>query len=768
MIVAGGCMSSPSLSPGTRFGSYEILAPLGAGGMGAVYRARDTKLKREVAVKVLPEHLATDSIALARFEREAQAVAALSHPNILAIFDFGREKSASYAVMELLEGETLRARVEQGALPVRKAVDFALQMANGLAAAHEKGIVHRDLKPENIFLTRDGRIKIFDFGLAKVRAFEGAGEEDAESATLERHTTPGAVMGTVGYMSPEQVRGHDADHRTDIFALGAMLHEMLSGRRAFRRESHVETMNAILKEDPAELGKERDVPPALVRIVRRCLEKKADERFQSARDLSFAIEAISDIKEDVVDGGRREEKSAERSIAVLPFTNMSADPENEYFSDGISEEIINALTQLEGLRVAARTSSFTFKGKDADIAEVGDKLHVETVLEGSVRKAGNRLRITAQLVNVADGYHLWSDRYDRELDDVFAIQDEIAAAIAEKLRVTLGAEGEERRAKPPTRNLEAHELFLKGRAFWSQRGGGLKPALECFQKALSLDPEYAQAHAGVAEAYGTLGFYGLARPRDVMPKAKAAAERALELDENLAEAHSVLAFIRFTYDWDWLTADRGFRRAIELKPSNPAVYYWYAMYLSWVEGRTDEAVAEARRAVELDPLGAHNNAMLGCILYCGKRNVEAIAQSRKVIEHDPSSFMAYRILGLASRAKSMYAEAIEALEQAFTVSGRHPWAVFDLGMTFVLSGKREKAEALQDELLTRAKKAYVPPVPMAGIPMALGRTDEALDFVEEGIEERDATVVTLKYWPACELFHGHPRFESLLKHIGLR
>jgi serine/threonine protein kinase/tetratricopeptide (TPR) repeat protein len=766
MIVAGGRMSSPSLPPGTRFGSYEILAPIGAGGMGEVYRARDTKLKRDVAVKVLPGHLADDPIALARFEREAQAVAALSHPNILAIFDFGREKSVSYAVMELLEGETLRARLEQGTLPVRKAVDFALQMANGLAAAHEKDIVHRDLKPENVFVTRDGRIKIFDFGLAKLRV--DAVEDDAESATIDRQTTPGAVMGTVGYMSPEQVRGHDADHRTDIFSLGAVLHEMLSGRRTFRRDSHVETMNAILTEDPAELGKARDVPPALARIVRRCLEKSPEERFQSARDLAFAIEAISDVKEGVGDRVHGDDKPAERSIAVLPFTNMSADPENEYFSDGISEEIINALTQLEGLRVAARTSSFTFKGKEADIAEVGAKLHVETVLEGSVRKAGNRLRITAQLVNVADGYHLWSDRYDRELDDVFAIQDEIAAAIADRLRVTLAEGKEQRRVKPPTGNLEAYELYLKGRAFWNQRGGGLRPALECFEKALSLDADYALAHVGVAEAYSLIGFYGLARPREVMPKAKAAAERALELDEYLAEAHSVLAFTSFIYDWDWRAANRGFRRAIELKPTNPVAHYWYAMYLSWVEDRADEAVAEARRAVEVDPFGAQSNSMLAMVLYCGQRYEEVILQSRKARECDPSSSLSHRFLGLAYQAKSSYADAVEALQESVILSGRDPWFIMDLGATYALSGKSEEAEALQDELVTRAKQAYVHPSSLFGIPLTLGRIDEAFAYLEKGVDERDPGLVAIKRWPCWKSVHGQSRFEALAKRMRLR
>jgi serine/threonine-protein kinase len=733
-----------------------------------VYRARDAKLKRDVAVKVLPGHLTNDPAALARFEREVQAVAALSHPNILSIFDFGREKETSFAVLELLEGETLRKRLEQGPLPVRKSIDFALQMANGLAAAHEKGIVHRDLKPENVFVTRDGRIKVFDFGLAKVAAFEDAPDDDTESATLARQTTPGAVMGTVGYMSPEQVRGNDVDYRADIFSLGAILYEMLSGRRAFRSESHVETMNAILREDPAEFGEECDVPPALVRIVRRCLEKSTEERFQSARDLGFAVEAISDFKEDLAAESRRDERTAERSIAVLPFTNMSADPENEYFSDGISEEIINALAQLEGLRVAARTSSFTFKGKEADIAEVGEKLRVETILEGSVRKAGNRLRITAQLVNVADGYHLWSDRYDRELDDVFAIQEEIAGAIADKLRVTFAEGTEKRRGMPPSGNLEAYELYLKGRAFWDRRGAGLlRQALACYQKALSFDPEFAMAHVGVAEAYGVLGLYGMARPREVMPKAKAAAERALEMDENLAEAHSALALVHFVYDWDWPAAEREFERAIELKPSAPEAYYFYALYLRWVHGRDEDAIAKARRAVDLDPFGAHTSAVLAHLFFETGRRREAIALLTHVIEREPTSYFAYRTLGLVHQADSKYSEAGVVQKKAITLSGNYYYLIAELAVTYAMSGRKEEAEILRDELIERSEREYMLPSAFGIMAAALGRADETWTHFEKAIDERDPTLPAFKHWPFAKPLRGHPRFESLLKCIGL-
>ncbi|HEY6928862.1 MAG TPA: serine/threonine-protein kinase, partial [Thermoanaerobaculia bacterium] len=431
---------------GSRLGPYEVLSTLGSGGMGEVYRGRDTRLSRDVAIKVLPDRLAQDADALARFEREAKAVAALSHPNILAIHDFGEDRGISYAVMELLEGETLRQRLNAADLPVRKALEIALQIAQGLAAAHERGVVHRDLKPENIFLTRDGVVKILDFGLAKPfkQPLDAAGREQAAagqhptarnaftSAPTIAPTVPGVILGTVGYMSPEQVRGQEVDHRSDVFSFGAILYELLTGQRAFRKESEIETMMAILREEPQEISRAAAVSVELAEIVGHCLEKSPEERYQSARDLAFALRVVeregrlTEATRTISGSGPVPRSANEQSIAVLPFRNMSTDKENEYFSDGMTEEIINALTKIEALRVASRTSSFAFKGKDEDVRKIGAALGVRTVLEGSVRQSGRKIRGTAQLINVDDGYHLWSDRFDREIEDVFAVQDEIA------------------------------------------------------------------------------------------------------------------------------------------------------------------------------------------------------------------------------------------------------------------------------------------------------------------------------------------------------
>ena len=473
--------------------------------MGEVYRARDSRLRRDVAIKVLPALSGGSPDAIARFHREIQAVAALSHPHILAIHDVGEDNGTVYAVMELLEGETLRSRLSASAIPARKAVDYALQISKGLAAAHDRGIVHRDLKPENVFLTDSGFVKILDFGLAMLSARPSADVELSQSPTMG--TQPGIVLGTPGYMSPEQVRGRKVDHRTDLFALGAILYEMLTGRRAFHAQSPAEAMLAVLQEDPMASATSAQISPELGRIVSHCLEKEAAERFQSARDLGFALtaweSAATPSSAPAISGPS---EPAEASIAVLPFRNMSADVEAEYFSDGITEEIISALSGIGPMRVAARTSSFAFKGKDTDVRQIGRELGVRTVLEGSVRKAGRRLRITAQLIDVASGYHLFSERYDREMEDVFAVQDEIARAIAETLQIRLTGKSDPAGVPPPTKDLVAYDSFLKGRYDWNLRR--LRSAVAHFRAAVDRDPDYAAAHLALADSYAVWGFYG--------------------------------------------------------------------------------------------------------------------------------------------------------------------------------------------------------------------------------------------------------------------
>ncbi|MFB3111384.1 MAG: protein kinase [Gemmatimonadales bacterium] len=732
---------------------YVIERELGAGGMATVYLAVDGKHHRQVAVKVLRPELAA-ALGAERFLREIEIAAGLAHPHILPLYDSGEADGFLYYVMPYVEGESLRDLItRERQLPVDQAVQIAREVADALASAHKRDVVHRDIKPENILLQEEHAV-VADFGLA--RAISAAGGEQL--------TETGLAVGTPAYMSPEQASADELDGRSDIYALGCVLYEMLAGVPPFTASTPQAVMARHAIDPVPSLSTVRATVPSVVEAaITKALAKVPADRFATAGEFAEALtrtDAVTPTTATPVVA----QVPAEPSIAVLPFTNMSPDPENEYFSDGMSEEIINALTQLKGLRVAARTSSFSFKGKSVDIADVGAKLKVETVLEGSVRKAGNKLRIAAQLISVADGYHLWSERYDREMDDVFAIQDEIATAIAEKLKVALVGRADQALVKRPTENLEAYQLYLEGRFYWNRRE--LRRGLACFERALALDPDYALAHAGVADAYGLLGFSSSVHPREAMPKARQAAARALELDDTLAEAHWAFAYVSFIYDWDWPTAAREFERAIELNPSYVPARYMYAFYLWLVEGRSDEAVAEAKLAVEIDPLASHAIAMLGLILWGAGRAREAIPLLEKAIEQDPAYFFLYRCLGLACQAESMYPEAIAALEQAANLLGREPVGLMDLATTHALSGEPQKAQKILDELIGRSRQEYVSPCCLAMIQLALGRKDEALASLERAYQERDPILVCMKRWPSWQPVYGDPRFESLLRRIG--
>ncbi len=753
-----------------QLGPYEVISPLGAGGMGEVYRARDSRLERDVAVKVLPESLVADPEALARFEREARAVAALSHPNILAIHDFGRESGTVYAVMELLEGETLRERLDAGPIPQRKALDYALQVAQGLAAAHEKGIIHRDLKPENLFLTRDGLVKILDFGLAKLdRSATAMG--GMSTAPTRPATRAGMILGTVGYMSPEQVRGAAADHRSDIFSLGAVLYEMLTGERAFRKESEIETMMAILREDPLEDSNVRKaLPPELEETIMHCLEKNPEERFQSARDLAFALRvaegrggaARSDAATRAAAATPISEASA-NSIAVLPFRNLSADRENEYFSDGVTEEIINALTKIGALRVASRTSAFAFKGKEEDVRRIGAALGVRNVLEGSVRQAGRRIRIGAQLINVADGYHLWSERYDREMEDVFEVQDEIARAIADALKVRLLPAEEAGISTRGTEDVEAYNDFLKGRYYFNRREA--PEAIAEFERALARDPGYTDAHTGLADSYCIYGFYGGIPTLEAFAKARAAAEKAFELSPESAKVHVSLALVEHYFGWDVKNGEAELRQAIRLAPGSAPAYSWLGLMLAFTD-RTVEALEMTRRATEIEPYSPNAQANVAWAYYGARRFEEAAGEFRRALHIDPNAPYPLWALGLTCMHLGRHSEAIASLEKALEVTKRRQsHYVALLGGAYAAAGRRSEALGILEELTERSAREYIAPFHLAFLHIPMGNLDEAVSCLERACAERNA----LGWWPrSCPFYdplRSHPRFPALLEKI---
>jgi len=692
--------------------------------MGVVYKARDTRLDRLVALKFLPPERVSDDERKRRFVREARAASALNHPNIITIHDIAEEGGADFIVMECISGRTLSQVIAGKPLPVKEALGYALQIADALMAAHRAGIIHRDLKPGNVMVTDDGRAKVLDFGLAKLT-------ELATESTLT------LVVGTAAYMAPEQAEGQAADARSDMYAFGAVLYEMLAGRRAF---------SGFGREEPAPLS---GVSQELQQIVTRCLKRDPAERFQTAGELKAALEKTG------------LEAHSTPSIAVLPFANLSADKENEYFSDGLAEEIINALTKLPGLRVPARTSSFAFRGKEMDVGEIGAKLRVGHILEGSVRKAGDRLRVTAQLINVADGYHLWSERYDRRMADVFDIQDEIAQAIVDKLRLQLI--GEQPLVQRHTANLEAYNLYLKGRHYLNKmtREGGLKAA-ECFEQAIVEDPSYALPYSALAATQFYLTIHGWARPHNLMPMAKRLGLKALALDEALAETHWVLAGVRHWYEWDWPGAESGYRRALALGPLDALVRMNLAELLV-VIGRSEEALAEGWRAVDMEPESVEVNRTMVYVLYLAGAGEQAIAQALRTIGMYPQYAGPYFNLGLVYAAGERHQEAIEAFRTGLTLTGGDP--LYDWGLAFGYARAGRRAEAWEG--LERLEGRSYSPFFLAMAYGALGELDRAFGLLAKAYEEREGMLVFLKVEPMAVPLRSDPRFAALVRRMGL-
>ncbi len=739
---------------------YKVLSKLGEGGMGVVYKAEDTKLKRTVALKFLHPDLTRDTQAKARFIHEAQAASALQHNNICTIHEIDETKDGRlFIAMDCYEGDTLKEKIAKDPLTTEEALDIACQAAAGLSKAHEAGMVHRDIKPANVLITRDGLVKIVDFGLAKLSG-------------RTRLTRTGTSAGTVCYMSPEQLRGADVDHRSDIWALGVVLYEMITGEVPFRGDCEQAMSYSIVNEAPRPIRSLRpDVPEEMERLIEKTLSKDPSERYQSSTELIDALHRLkARSQSSAMDACRRDAKGGP-SIAVLPFVNMSADPENEYFSDGLAEDLINALTKIRDLRVAARTSAFSFKGAKTDVREIGRKLNVETVMEGSVRKVGDRLRVTAQLINVADGYHLWSEQYDRTMKDIFAIQDEITTAIVRELKMQLVPEERSVCITPQTDNLDAYTLYLKGRYLWNRRTvAALESSIPCFQQAVQGDPDYALAHVGLADAYILLAYssYGVMNPRLAYPKAKEAALKALEIDETLAEAHTSLAMIRCSYDWDWGAAEREFKQAIALNPNYAWAHHWYAIQLAQM-GRHAEAELEIRTARQLDPFSLIVNAVAGLLLFLRGEYDRAVSDLQDTLKLEPNFWHAQLYLGYGYFAKGLHEKAIECVERATVLSGHATYPASMLGSFHALSGNVTKATEILHQLEERAKESYVPPFYFSNIYYGLGDLDATFSCIERALQDHDPAVLFFKNWPLIsERFRSDPRFVKMLKRIGLQ
>jgi eukaryotic-like serine/threonine-protein kinase len=782
---------------------FRIIERLGAGGMGVVYKAVDTRLNRAVALKFLPDNMLQDAQALERFRREARAASALNHPGICTIYDIGEQHGRGFIAMEFIDGETLRSHIHGTALPLEETLKLGIQIADALDAAHAQGIIHRDIKPANIFVTKRGQAKVLDFGLAKLvpkgvapTGADFGGEVPGSSSIV------GIISGTPSYMSPEQVRGDNLDQRTDIFSLGLLLYEMATGRQAFSGGTGGRIIEAVLTRSPVPARSiNPDISPRLEQIINKALLKDRDQRYQHAADIRADLQRLERENDTVgitadefappilrsttshlhPTGGHTAQNStpqtgavrSERvskiidSLAVLPFENASRDPQNEYLSDGIAGSLINILATVPKLRVIAQSTVFRYKGRPIDPQAVGRELSVRAVLTGRIMQSGGSLRIGTELVDVATGSQLWGAQYDRKPGDIFAIQDEISNEISGKLRLKLTRAEKKRLTKHQTDDAEAYRLYLKGRHHWNRwTEDGFYKAIEYFQQAVEKDPGYALAYTGLADSYVLLGWNSYLPPKEAFPKGKMAAMTALRLDLNLGEAHTPLAAVLWLHDWQWQEAQREFERSLALNPAHPTASHWYAEYLMTM-GRHVEAIARIKNSQELDPLSLIISVAIGRDFYMARRYDDALEQLRRTVELDPNYPVTHWVLGLLLRKMGRYELAIDEGEKGVKLSGGSPLMNAALAQTLATAGKREKAIQILDDLTNLTKQKYVAPYFFAGIHIGLGEDDRAIEYLEKSYEEHSHWLIYLHLDPSMDSLRSNPRFQNLSRRVGL-
>jgi eukaryotic-like serine/threonine-protein kinase len=757
---------------------YRIIKKLGEGGMGEVYLAEDTRLGRQIALKVLPASYQYDPERRTRFLTEARAASALRSPNIAAIYDIGEHDGAMFIAMEFVDGEVLSERISRRTMPTAEIIEITAQIADTLDEAHVLGIIHRDIKSSNLMVTERGLVKMLDFGLAKVIRPNSSGDQTDPTAPLGAQTAVGIVMGTVSYMSPEQALGHRIDQRSDIFSLGVVIYEMLTGRLPFDGSSATEIIDSIIHKEPIAIARfNYDVPPELERIARKCLEKDRQRRYQTAREVSTDLrnlrrdgtgETTSTSPTGKTHPARRSRsRRVIDSLAILPLVNASGDPDAEYLSDGITESMINTLSQLPKLRVMARSTVFRYKGGEVDPQVVGRELGVRAVLTGRVLQRGDLLIIKAEMADADDGSHLWGEQYSRKLSDIFTIEEEISREISEKLRLKLSGAEKKQLAKRYTENTEAYQLYLKGRFHWNKRTqDGLKKGIDYFKQAIESDPAYALAYAGLADSYNILASYSAVAPKDAFPMAKSAATRALELDSELAEAHTSLAFARFGYDWKWTESEREFKRALKLNPGYAMARNWFAVTVV-AQGRFNDAFDQIKRARELDPLSLPINTNAGWLLHLARRYDEAIEQYLKTIELDEGFGLAHRRLGQTYEQTQMYNEAVVEFQKALKLSGEDVELLSARGHFYAMLGESERAREVLAKLEERAKSTYVPAYLVARVYLGFGDNDRVFEWLNKACDERYGYLAYLNVDPIFDSVRADARFAELVRRVGL-